>query len=73
MFNSGIRAVRKAAVVLVALQSVASYGYAQAHDVDEYLEVVEAHADPTMARSVEISQHIRAEIEATIADLNAYA
>ena len=73
MFNRGIRAVRRAAVVLVALQSVASYGYAQAHDTDEYLEEIVAYGYPTVARGAEISQHIRAEIEATIADLNADA
>ncbi len=34
MFDRNTR-VRSAAFVLVALQSVASYGYAQAHDIDE--------------------------------------
>ncbi len=57
--------VRSAAVVLVALQSVASYGYAQAHDIDEYVEVLVVYGDPTMVRG--------ADIEATITDLNADA
>ncbi len=61
MFNRKTR-VRNAAIVLVALQSVASYGYAQTHDRDEYVEVLELHADPTVARG--------ADIEATITDLN---
>ncbi|GEM_PF-7069319 len=65
--------VRSAAVVLVALQSVASYGYAQAYDRDEYVEVLEVYGDPAMVRDTEISQQIRAEIEATVADLNADA
>ncbi len=69
MFNTKTR-VRSAAVALVALQSVASYGYEQGHDIDEYVEV---HADPTVARGPEISQQIRAVVEATIADLNANA
>ncbi len=63
--------VRNAAVVLVALQSVASYGYAQAHDRAEYVEVLEVYGVSTMARRAEISQQIHAEIEATITDLNA--
>ena len=65
--------VRNAAVVLVALQSVASYGYAQAHDRDEYIEVLEVYGDPTMVRSAEISQQIRAEVEVPVAGLNADA
>ena len=73
MFDRGIRAVRKAAVVLVALQSVAAYGYAQAHDIDEYVEELVVYGDPTMVRGAEISQQTRAEVEATIADLNADA
>ncbi len=60
--------VRSAAVLLVALQSVAPYAYAQAHDVDEYVEV---YANPTVAPGADISRQIRAGIEATIADLNA--
>ncbi len=73
MFDRGIRAVRKAAVVLVALQSVAAYGYAQAHDIDEYVEELVVYGDPTMVRGAEISQQTRADVEATIADLNADA
>ena len=72
MFNRKIW-VRNAAVVLVALQSVASYGYAQAHDIDEYVEVLEVYGDPTMVRGAEISQQIRADVEATVASLNADA
>ncbi len=72
MFNRKTR-VRSAAVVLVALQSVASYGYAQAHDTDEYVEVLVVYGDPTMVRGAEISQQIRADVEATVADLNADA
>ncbi len=72
MFNRKTR-VRGAAVVLVALQSVASYGYAQAHDTDEYVEVLVVYGDPTLVRRAEISQQIRAEVEATVADLNADA
>ncbi len=70
MFNRKTR-VRSAAVVLVALQSVAAYGYAQAHDIDKYVEVLEVYGVSTMARRAEISQQIHAEIEATITDLNA--
>lgn len=62
MFNGKTR-IRNAAIVLVTLQSVASYGYAQAHDIDEYVEVLEVHADPTAARG--------ADIEAIITELNA--
>ncbi len=72
MFNRKTR-VRNAAVVLVALQSVAAYGYAQAHDIDEHIEVLVVYGDPTMVRRAEISQQIRAEVEATVADLNADA
>ncbi len=72
MFDRKTR-VRSAAVVLVALKSVASYGYAQAHDIDEYVEVLEVYGDPTMVRGAEISQEIRADVEATVADLNADA
>ena len=72
MFNRNTRA-RSAAVVLVALQSVAAYGYAQAHDIDEYVEELVVYGDPTMVRGAEISQQTRAEVEATIADLNADA
>ncbi len=72
MFNRKTR-VRSAAVVLVALQSVAFYGYAQAHDTDEHVEVLEVYGDPTMVRGADISQQIRAEVEATVADLNADA
>ncbi len=64
MFNRKTR-VRNAAVVLVALQSVAAYGYAQAHDIDEYVEVLVVYGDPTMVRG--------ADTEATITDLNADA
>ncbi len=70
MFNRKT-GVRSAAVVLVALQSVASYGYAQAHDRDEYVEVLVVYGDPAMVRGAEISQQIDAEVEATITDLNA--
>ncbi len=56
--------IRSAAAVLVALQSVAAYGYAQAHDIDKYVEVLVVYGDPTMVRG--------ADIEATITDLNAY-
>ncbi len=72
MFNRKTR-VRSAAVVLVALQSVASYGYAQAHDRDEYVEELVVYGDPAMVRGAEISQQIRAEVEATVADLSADA
>ncbi len=51
--------------MLVALQSVATYGYAQAHDIDEYVEVLVVYGDPTMVRG--------ADTEATITDLNADA
>ena len=61
MFNGKTR-IRNAAIMLVVLQSVASYGYAQTHDRDEYVEVLELHADPTVARG--------ADIEATITGLN---
>ncbi len=67
MFNRNTL-VRSAAVLLVALQSVAPYAYAQAHDVDEYIEV---YANPTVAPGADLSRQIRAGIEATIADLNA--
>ncbi len=69
MFNRKTR-VRTAAVALVALQSAASYGYAQAHDIHEFVEV---YANPTVAPGAEISQQISAEVEATIAALNADA
>ncbi len=72
MFKRKAR-VRNAAAVLVALQSVASYGSAQAHDRDEYVEVLVVYGDPAMVRSAEISQQIRAEVEATVADLYADA
>ncbi len=72
MFDRKTR-VRSAAVVLVALQSVAAYGYAQAHDIDEYVEELVVYGDPTMVRGAEISQQTRAEVEATIADLSADA
>ena len=64
MFNRKTR-VRSAAVVLVALQSVAAYGYAQAHDIDKYVEVVEVHADLAVAHG--------ADIETTTTDLSADA
>ncbi len=70
MFNRKTR-VRSAAVVLVILQSVASYGYAQADDTDEYIEEITVYGYPTVAPGAEISQQIRAEIKATVADLNA--
>ncbi len=54
--------------MLVVLQGVASYGYAEIHDINEYVEV---HAEPTAPRGDEITQQIRTEIEATIADLSA--
>ena len=72
MFNRKTR-VRSAAVVLVALQSVVSYGYAQAHDRDEYVEVLVVYGDTAMVRGADFSQQIRAEVEATVADLNADA
>ncbi len=72
MFKRKTR-VRSAAVVLVALQSVAAYGYAQAHDTDEYVEVLVVYGDPIMVGSAEISQQIRADVEAAVADLNADA
>ncbi|TDJ68347.1 MAG: hypothetical protein E2O38_15910 [Proteobacteria bacterium] len=62
MLNRKTR-VRSAAVVLAALQSVAAYGYAQAHDIDKYVEVLVVYGDPTVVRG--------ADIEATITDLNA--
>ena len=64
MLNRKTR-VRSAAVVLAALQSVAAYGYAQAHDIDKYVEVVEVHADLTVAHG--------ADIETTTTDLSADA
>ncbi len=64
---------RSAAVVLVALLSVAAYGYAQADDIDEYVEELVVYGYPTMVRGAEISQQTRAEVEATIASLNADA
>jgi len=64
MFNRKTR-VRRAAVVLVALQSVAAYGYAKAHDIDKYVEVVEVHADLAVAHG--------ADIETTTTDLSADA
>ena len=70
MFNRKTR-VRSAAVVLVALQSVAAYGYAQAHDIDKYVEELVVYGDPTMVRGAEISQQLRADVEVTVADLNA--
>ena len=70
MFNRKTR-VQSAAVVLVILQSVESYGYAQADDTDEYIEEIKVYGYPTVAPGAEISQQIRAEIEATVADLNA--
>ncbi len=51
--------------MLVALQSVAAYGYVQAHDTDEYIEVLVVYGDPAMVRG--------ADVEATITDLNADA
>ncbi len=72
MFDRKTR-VRSAAIALVVLQSIASYGYAQAHDIDESVEVLEVYGDPTMVRGAEISQEIRADVEATVADLNADA
>lgn len=71
MFDKRRLAVRRAAVMLVAMQlSLAFFGNAQAHDVDEYVEV---YADLTVARAADISRQIRAGIEATIANLNADA
>ncbi len=72
MFNRKTRS-RSAAVVLGALQSVAAYGYAQAHDIDESVEELVVYGDPTMVRGAEISQQTRADVEATVADLNADA
>ncbi len=72
MFNRKTR-FRSAAVVLVALQSVAAYGYAQAHDIDESVEELVVYGDPTMVRGAEISQQTRADVEATVAGLNADA
>ncbi len=72
MFDRKTR-VRSATVVLVTLQSVASYGYAQAHDIDEYVEELVVYGYPTMVRGAEMSQQIRADVEATVADLNAEA
>ena len=69
MFNRNTL-VQSAAVLLVALQSVAPYEYAQAHDVDAYVEV---YANPTVAPGADLSRQIRAGIEATLADLNAEA
>ncbi len=57
--------VRNVAVVLVALHSAASFGHAQAHDVDEYVEVVEVHADLAVAHG--------ADVETTTTDLSADA
>ena len=54
--------IRNVAVVLAALKSVASYGYVQAHDIDEYVDVLEVHADSTVMRA--------ADIEATMTELN---
>ncbi len=72
MFNRKTR-FRSAAIALVALQSVASTGYAQAHDIDEYVEVLEVYGDPTMVRGADISHQIRADVEATVVGLNADA
>ena len=72
MFNRKTR-FRSAAIALVAVQSVTAYGYAQAHDIDESVEELVVYGDPTMVRGAEISQQTRAEVEATIADLNADA
>ncbi len=62
--------VRGAAISSVALQSVASYGYTQAYDVDDYVEV---HADPTVARAADITEQIHAQTEAALLRLNADA
>jgi len=72
MFNRKTR-FRSAAIALVALQSIAAYGYAQAHDIGESVEELVVYGDPTMVRGAEISQEIRADVEATVADLNADA
>ena len=69
MFNRNIL-VRTAAILLLALQSVASYGHAQAYDVDDYVEV---HADPTVARAADIAEQTHAQTEAALVRLNAVA
>ena len=62
--------VRTAAILLLALQSVASYGHAQAYDVDDYVEV---HADLTVARAADIAEQTHAQTEAALVRLNAVA
>ncbi len=69
MFNGNIL-VRSAAILLLALQSVASYGHAQAYDVDDYVEV---HADPTVARAADIAEQTHAQTDAALVRLNADA
>ena len=69
MFNRNTL-VRGAAISLVALQSVASYGYTQAYDVDKFVEV---HTDTTVARAANITEQIHAQTEVALARLNADA
>ena len=69
MFDKGIRAVRRAAVVLVALRSVASDGYAQAHDVDETLS--EISDELTLERQADISNQFHQQVETFMAHLQA--
>ena len=59
--------VRSAAILLVALQSVASYGYTQANDVDKCVEV---HTDQTVARATDITEQIQAQTEVALVRLN---
>ncbi len=69
MFNRNTL-VQGAAILLVALQSVASYGYAQADDVDKYVEV---HTDATVARAADTAEQIHAQTEVALVRLNADA
>ncbi len=69
MFNRNTL-VLGAAISLVALQSVASYGYTQAYDVDKYVEV---HSDATVARAADIAEQIHAQTGLALARLNADA
>ena len=66
MFNRNTL-VQGAAILLVALQSVASYGYTQADDVDKY---VEEHTDQTVARATDITEQIHAQTEVALVRLN---
>ncbi len=51
----------------MALQSVASYGYTQAYDIDKYVEV---RTDATVARAADIAEQIHAQTEVALVRLN---